>query len=526
MKQMFLKASYGLGWGSSGYRVSLDGEGGSPFFTGAFIDHARVVISVDGTFSNLTVYSPVGAHPNYIATVMINDVASPLTCTLAPTAELATDRRHAIKVVAGDDIYISVMVNPPGEGVGYPLNVSLEFEGDKQFYAVGYGGSYTVDTYATGGALGNGRLQVLSAPTQLSNSYSICTTPGILNGIRMKTYLVNAGGSWIGYVTKNQVLQDGTGGTANTACTLVDGMSQVTSSFSLPIAVGDHVDFAILRTGTTVGTTEPRVAMSCLFTPTDPNSFMCCGGSNDATLSDPFEYKWMHSEQNAGAETIVKCPIGPRGIIVKGLRIELSGQPYTAANPTASKKYTVRKNGMNTAATVTITGLEQSAVISGLTIPFVDGDYIALEIQNIGNPDSGGRLHWGLSLEASVPVGPPPSSYHVDERIIRRLRRAPHLAQENVRLFYRRFELDLERGVGLATGQGSDPMVMVRLSRDGGHTWGEPMRMSAGRMGEYTTRVIARRLGQARDTVFEVTVSDPVAWSLVNAWLDLEAGTS
>jgi hypothetical protein len=134
-----------------------------------------------------------------------------------------------------------------------------------------------------------------------------------------------------------------------------------------------------------------------------------------------------------------------------------------------------------------------------------------------------------FETDAPTPVPMPPyvaPSYRLDARSIRRLRRAPHVANENVRIFYRKFELDLERGVGLVTGQGSDPEVMVRLSRDGGHTWGEPMRMSAGRMGEYTTRVIARRLGQARDTVFEVTVSDPVAWSLVQAWLDLEAGTS
>jgi len=121
---------------------------------------------------------------------------------------------------------------------------------------------------------------------------------------------------------------------------------------------------------------------------------------------------------------------------------------------------------------------------------------------------------------------PPLASYAIETRYIRRLRRAPHVANENVRIFYRKFELDLERGVGLATGQGSDPEVMIRLSRDGGHTWGEPQVMSAGAMGAYTQRVIARRLGHARDTVFEVTVSDPVAWSLVNAWLDLEAGTS
>jgi hypothetical protein len=141
---------------------------------------------------------------------------------------------------------------------------------------------------------------------------------------------------------------------------------------------------------------------------------------------------------------------------------------------------------------------------------------------NGGNGGNGGGGGGGGGTEPPY-VAP---SYHLDARYIRRLRRAPHLAQENVRLFYRKFELDLERGVGLATGQGVEPLVMLRLSRDGGHTWGEPLTMSAGALGAYTQRVIARRLGQARDTVFEVTVSDPVAWSLVNAWLDLEPGTS
>ena len=68
--------------------------------------------------------------------------------------------------------------------------------------------------------------------------------------------------------------------------------------------------------------------------------------------------------------------------------------------------------------------------------------------------------------------------------------------------------------------------MLLRLSRDGGQTWGEEMRLSAGALGAYTQRVIARRLGHARDTVFEVVVSDPIAWSLVGAWLDLEPGTS
>jgi hypothetical protein len=178
---------------------------------------------------------------------------------------------------------------------------------------------------------------------------------------------------------------------------------------------------------------------------------------------------------------------------------------------------------VDTAATVTISGTSTTGVLSGLNIPFVDGDYIDLQIVNVGNPSTLNGLKWGLSLAGPWTASP---SYHLDERHIRRLRRAPHLAQEHVRIVYRKFELDLERGVGLATGQGSDPEIMVRLSRDGGHTWSEPVRMGAGALGAYTTRAVARRLGQARDAVFEVTVSDPVAWSLVGAWLDLEPGTS
>ena len=67
-------------------------------------------------------------------------------------------------------------------------------------------------------------------------------------------------------------------------------------------------------------------------------------------------------------------------------------------------------------------------------------------------------------------------------------------------------------------------MVTLRVSRDGGFTWGESVTMAAGAIGTYTQRVLARRLGHARDMVFEVTVTDPIAWSLVGAWLDLEPG--
>src|SRR4030095_16074445 len=88
------------------------------------------------------------------------------------------------------------------------------------------------------------------------------------------------------------------------------------------------------------------------------------------------------------------------------------------------------------------------------------------------------------SIDLTVPdccggTAPPwiAPSYDLDVRYIRRLRRAPHVTHENTRGVVRRFELDLERGQGLATGQGSDPIVLLRLSRDGGQTWGEEIQM-------------------------------------------------
>src|SRR4030095_16438271 len=523
MKQTFLKASWGLGWGSHDYRIGLGGEGSTPYAETYGASFAKVVIPINGVFNNLAVYSPVGAHPNYTVTLMVNGVASSLTCALLSTASVATDRTHAVTVVAGNDIYFSVNVNPFGSGVGYPLNLSVEFEGAQQFYSVTPAtGGVNAGVYATSGALGNGIQQTASVPNQLSNTYSICTTPGTLTGIGMKFYgtAPNTGGSWIGYITKNQVLQDGSGGTVNTACTLADGLVSTTNAFALPVAVGDRVDFALLRTGTNAVYNLVSVGLSSLFTPTDSNSFMCCGGNNDANVgANATDYKWVQSEQQIAIEEIAQCPIGPRGITVNGLRIELPIAP----GPGLSRVFTIRKSGVDTAATVTIAGTSTAGVMSGLNIPFIDGDYIDLQIVNVGNPSTLNGLKWGLSL-----AGPwtDPPSYHLDERPIRRLRRAPHLAQENTRVFYRKFELDLARGVGLATGQGADPLFMLRLSRDGGHTWGEPLTMSAGALGAYTQHVIARRLGQARDTVFEATVSAPVAWSLVNAWLDLEPGTS
>jgi hypothetical protein len=111
---------------------------------------------------------------------------------------------------------------------------------------------------------------------------------------------------------------------------------------------------------------------------------------------------------------------------------------------------------------------------------------------------------------------------------MRRVRRAPHLSNEGGWIFYDRLQVEMDTGVGLingdpVTGDGLDPQVMLRVSRDGGRTFGPERWVSAGKQGQYRTRVEWRRLGRARDAVFELVVSDPVPWRITDAYLTLGA---
>ena len=114
----------------------------------------------------------------------------------------------------------------------------------------------------------------------------------------------------------------------------------------------------------------------------------------------------------------------------------------------------------------------------------------------------------------------------VDEREIRRLRRAPSLQQDLERVFYSEFTLDVQPGLGTVSGQGVDPQVMMRFSDDGGQTWSSEMWRSAGKIGEYGKRVEWNRLGTSRRRVFEISVTDPIPWRITGAYLKLQSSTT
>jgi hypothetical protein len=103
--------------------------------------------------------------------------------------------------------------------------------------------------------------------------------------------------------------------------------------------------------------------------------------------------------------------------------------------------------------------------------------------------------------------------------------RALPTGQNNLkRTAHHSLQLDCQSGIGLVTGQGNDPQVMLRWSDDGGHTWSNEHWSSMGKIGQYFHRVFWRRLGMTlklRDRVYEVSGTDPVKIAIVGAELIL-----
>lgn len=111
------------------------------------------------------------------------------------------------------------------------------------------------------------------------------------------------------------------------------------------------------------------------------------------------------------------------------------------------------------------------------------------------------------------------ATYADDGAPVIRERAIPYVSSENQWLFVDQVELNAQVGVGLVTGQGSDPLVELWISRDAAQTWVSAGTARLGAMGQYAARAIWRRLGRVRmdRLVLKIRQSDPVPC----AWLGL-----
>jgi len=161
-----------------------------------------------------------------------------------------------------------------------------------------------------------------------------------------------------------------------------------------------------------------------------------------------------------------------------------------------------------------------------------------------------------------------PDTYTDDGVEVRRLRRCPHLVTDLQRQYFDELQIQFQPGVGILgtasavtngiqspliinNGQTyvvangvtvyiefslvpqvnantplTDPQAMLRWSNDGGSTWSNEHWTTIGKIGHYKNRAIWRRLGWARDRIFEVVVTDPVKAVIISANLKASEGES
>jgi len=86
----------------------------------------------------------------------------------------------------------------------------------------------------------------------------------------------------------------------------------------------------------------------------------------------------------------------------------------------------------------------------------------------------------------------------------------PTIGDGTRRLTCYAFKLYCETGVGLNSGQGSDPQAILRYSKNGGRTFSNEMWRSLGAVGDYLTMAIWRGFGKFWQLQVEIKITDPV----------------
>lgn len=104
---------------------------------------------------------------------------------------------------------------------------------------------------------------------------------------------------------------------------------------------------------------------------------------------------------------------------------------------------------------------------------------------------------------------------------IQRQRTFTHISNDGESFRIKSLLVDFEYGVGLQTGQGSNPLCWLEVSKDGGLTWGNKVYTSIGAVGKRGGRAIFHKIGHFdRQATFRISISDPVKVAICGAYYE------
>lgn len=114
-----------------------------------------------------------------------------------------------------------------------------------------------------------------------------------------------------------------------------------------------------------------------------------------------------------------------------------------------------------------------------------------------------------------------PDTYTDNGSIFRWELTLPPVHADHETFFMGQIKIGLEPGVGLTTGQGSDPQLFMSMSLDA-KTWYTERWSTVGKIGEYLNNVVFNRNPKVDDQIFiRLAGSDPVKWAINGVYIDL-----
>lgn len=113
-------------------------------------------------------------------------------------------------------------------------------------------------------------------------------------------------------------------------------------------------------------------------------------------------------------------------------------------------------------------------------------------------------------------------TYTDNGQTITRIRRSPHIHNDDVPIFHHSLWVETETGVGNFTD--SEPEMMLRWSDDGGYTWSNEYWKTLGATGEYNKKAIWRRLGRSYDRIYELKFTDNLYCNVISAYARANPG--
>jgi hypothetical protein len=118
-----------------------------------------------------------------------------------------------------------------------------------------------------------------------------------------------------------------------------------------------------------------------------------------------------------------------------------------------------------------------------------------------------------------------------NDTLIRRVRQSGFITANQLMVFHSEVQVYLEAGLGPQpplkgpSGEDRGPEINLRWTDDGGHTFSNIATTGAGRAGEYSYRSIWSQLGSGRNRAYEISVTDPIPWRMIQGIATFEVGT-